>query len=131
MRSSEAATAEKPVTRETRSSKRPSVLIIAGGVVVFVLVALALGLGLGLGLKHRGLSSGSSPSPAATGPPLPGSGNGTAAREDWRLDTRQYVLDMNWDVNAAPTTRHYDFVITEGVGWPDGEFWRCELRLRC
>ena len=130
MASSEAIAAEKPVTSETRSNKRPSVLIIAGGVVLFVFIVLALGLGLGLGLKHRAPSS-SATSPAATGTPLPGTGNGTAAHEDWRLDTSQYVLDMNWDLHAAPTTRHYDFVITEGVGWPDGKMVTREPNTAC
>ena len=109
-----------------RASKRPSLLLIAGGLVAFVLVSLALGLGLGLGLGHRwssDLASSSSSSPASvTGAPLPGAGaDSNAQLEDWRLDPSSYVLNMSWDLSAAPTTRHYDFVITEGQGWPDGE----------
>ena len=106
-----------------RASKRPSLLLIAGGVVAFVVVSLALGLGLGLGLGHRASSSLTpSPSPSATGAPLPGAGaDGNAKLEAWRLDPSSYVLNTSWDLGAAPTTRHYDFVITEGRGWPDGE----------
>ncbi|SPQ18182.1 018d7d51-946b-47ca-b38e-41bb42f0dc64 [Thermothielavioides terrestris] len=104
------------------TSRRPSLLLIAGGLVTFVVVALALGLGLGLGLTHRGGSSASSLlPPASSSSPLPGSGAApNASLEDWRLDPSHYVLDMAWDINAPPTTRHYDFVITEGRGWPDG-----------
>ncbi len=91
----------------------------------FVVVSLALGLGLGLGLGHRSdLSSSPSPSPAlATGALLPGAGgtDNDAGLEEWRLDPSSYVLNMSWDLAAAPTTRYYDFVITEGRGWPDGE----------
>jgi hypothetical protein len=93
--------------------------------VAFVVVSLALGLGLGLGLGHRSdLSSSPSPSPAlATGALLPGAGgtDNNSGVEEWRLDPSNYVLNMSWDLGAAPTTRHYDFVITEGRGWPDGE----------
>ncbi len=99
------------------TTKRFSLVWIVGAVVTFVVVALALGLGLGLGLRNKN-NVDSSPAPAPTGSPLPGSG--TAQLEDWRLDTKQYQLDMNWDLNAPPTTRHYDLVITEGQGWPDG-----------
>ncbi len=110
-------------------SKRLPLLLIAGGAVAFVVIALALGLGLGLGLGHHSSSSPvSSPSSTSSGPaavtalPLPGSGaDHNAKLEEWRLDPKNYILDMSWDLNAAPTTRHYDLVISEGKGWPDGE----------
>ena len=117
-----------PTNAAAGKTQRPSTLLIVGGVVAVCVVALALGLGLGLGLRNRD-SSAAGPSPSATstappvasGSPLPGSGGtGSSALEDWRLDTKEYVLDVKWDLNAAPTTRKYDLVITEGQGWPDG-----------
>lgn len=106
--------AEKPAAAPAR--RRP--LLLYGGIAagVIVVLALALGLGLGLGLKHNNDSTDTDA--AVTGVPLPSRGDGKL--EDWRLDTSQYILDPKWDVQAPPTTRHYDIVITEGVGWPDG-----------
>jgi FtsP/CotA-like multicopper oxidase with cupredoxin domain len=112
-------------------ARRPLLLFLGGGLLIFLVLALSLGLGLGLGLKHNESSSSSSSpsssstpsSPTTTPSLLPGTtGNGTAASlESWRLDTnREYVLNMTWDVAAPPQLRRYDLVITEGVGWPDG-----------
>ncbi|KAH8902464.1 multicopper like protein [Coniochaeta sp. PMI_546] len=106
-------------------------LIVVGAAVAVIVIALALGLGLGLGLRNRHettLSPSSPPSTtsavsAPTGSPLPGNGGSSAAStslEDWRLDPKSYVLDDRWDLNAAPTTRHFELVISEGQGWPDG-----------
>jgi len=97
-------------------------LIIAGGIFFLVLVvALALGLGLGLGVRKGSNGDRHSTSPTSvTGTPLPGAGS-NAVPEEWRLDTKQYTLGMTWDLNAAATTRHYDLVISEGQGWPDGK----------
>ena len=80
---------------------RPRILVILGTVAGVVFLAVALGFGLGfvsLGRTH-------------------GSPSGV---ENWRLDTSQYVLDMDWDLEAPPTTRYFNLVITEGKGWPDG-----------
>ncbi len=100
-------------------------LLLIAGVAGLVILALALGLGLGLGLRHpkgSGDSQQSAAAPSPSGTPLPGAGgSGSTALEDWRLDTSQYVLDTSWDLNAKPTTRNFDLVITEGQGWPDGE----------
>lgn len=126
MASRAAESPEKAPKQGAPASGKTRLGLIIGGVVAVVVVALALGLGLGLGLKNRNnsgntSSSGSSSGGAPAASPLPGtSGNGTGKLEDWRLDTSQYVLDLSWDLNAAPTTRHYDFAITEGQGWPDG-----------
>ena len=92
-----------PPSRKGWRLRFPVILWTVTGVVLFVAV-----LGLGLALRsHR-----------TEADQLRGSGV-----EDWRLDTNQYVLDMKWDLNAPPTTRHFDFVITKGKGWPDGKFW--------
>ncbi|KAK1752643.1 multicopper like protein [Echria macrotheca] len=92
-------------------------LLVVSGAVTVVVLALALGLGLGLGLRKNGGSNPSASSP--TGEPLPGGGS-TTKLEDWRLDIRQYTLDMKWDISAPPVTRHFDLIISEGQGWPDG-----------
>ncbi len=119
------AAASQPVKRDT--PKRVSVVLIVSGVVIFIVIALALGLGLGLGLRHANSSTATSSSPSAgpsssptgapQGTPVPGS---ASPLEDWRLDTSEYVLDPTWNLNAPPTTRYYNFTISEGVGWPDG-----------
>jgi hypothetical protein len=110
----------------TRKSawKRPSRLFIVGSIALFVLIVAVLGLGLGLGVvRHlRAVAQPPMrPTPPPLGSPLPGAGSGATVMEDWRRDPSDYVLDMNWDVGAPPTTRHYNLIITEGVGWPDGE----------
>ncbi len=114
------------------SAKRTSVFFIAGSAVL-VFLGLTLGLGLGLGLR-KGTSGAatqgsSSPTPST---PLPGTaGSGTARLEAWRQDPSEYVLDTKWDINAPPTTRHYDLVISEGQGWPDGMHSPLIRRRRC
>lgn len=43
------------------------------------------------------------------------------APTSFRRDPGEYVLDATWDVAAAPTTRHYNWVVSEVEGSPDGE----------
>lgn len=43
------------------------------------------------------------------------------APAQFRRDPGEYVLDMTWDVAAAPTTRHYNWTVSEVDGNPDGE----------
>lgn len=68
-------------------------------------IALALGLGLGLGLKHR--KSGM------------GSGGATVLPVVSTPDSSASVMNMSL-INESPTTRHYDFVVEEAMGAPDG-----------
>ena len=72
---------------------------------------LAIGLGVGIGLSR---DQGSDP------PSLLPNVETAAPDEDWRLDTNLYKLDIAWDLAAAPATRTWDFVISQGYGWPDG-----------
>ncbi|KAL1963717.1 hypothetical protein VTN77DRAFT_7921 [Rasamsonia byssochlamydoides] len=102
-----------------KTSRKRLLGIVLSSAVLFVVIALGLGLGLGLGLKHNGnnlaASNGtSSPSSSvAYNPPI---GN-----ESWRRNTSEYLLDMTtWDINAPPTTRVYNFTISEIEGFPDG-----------
>lgn len=116
----------------TDAKRRRTPLVVVGIAVSVIVIALALGLGLGLGLrKHHDTSSSTSTSsapsssaaPVPAGTPLPGNGGSSATSgllEEWRLDPKSYILDTSWDLNATPTTRHYDLVISEGLGWPDG-----------
>ena len=106
---------------------RKTVLLIAA-TVVFVVLALSLGLGLGLGLKHHGsgnavgassTSSTSSASPSATPTNIPNAVS--LALPSWRRDPQEYVLDMNWDINAAPTTRVFNLTVSEIEAAPDGK----------
>jgi hypothetical protein len=94
-----------------------------GTVVLFVILALGLGIGLGIGLKKQS-SHGMSPSPATeSGSP---SGNDApvvsvpTALPAWRLPADEYNLSMDWDLNAAPTTRVYNFTVGEIQAAPDG-----------
>ncbi|KAB5523108.1 multicopper like protein [Coniochaeta sp. 2T2.1] len=124
----ETAGSESPLPESRPKRSGRTILLIVGGAVSVIFVALALGLGLGLALRKHHNSfpwSSSPPSPTAvpTGTPLPGNGGSAATSgllEDWRLDPKSYILDRDWDLNAKPTTRHYNLVISEGRGWPDG-----------
>ena len=117
---SDSAEQDKPPIAKPKHG-RP--LLILGGFLVFASIALALGLGLGLGLKKHGSNTaGSSSSPAASATPsgTPSQASGTV--ESWRRDTLEYNLDMSWDINAPPTTRLFNFTMTEIQAAPDGEF---------
>jgi FtsP/CotA-like multicopper oxidase with cupredoxin domain len=60
-----------------------------------VVLALALGLGLGLGLKKSSSLS-------------------------YVTTNSSFLLDPSFVVTSTPTTRYYEFVISEAVGSPDG-----------
>lgn len=77
---------------------------------IAVILGLALGLGLGLGLRH-------SKSAAAANP----TGNTTATNLQNVTTPSSAAALLSADmVNAAPTTRTYDFVVEERMGAPDG-----------
>ena len=126
-------------------------------VVLLAVVAAALGLalGLGLGLSLRSLSGGgggyddnsaasgtssasgssasgsstsASSSASTTAPPLT---RPTATSLPWKYDTSNYILSKNFNVTSEPTTRHYDFTISQIQGAPDGTIspWRLVKRM--
>jgi hypothetical protein len=103
-----------------RKYGRPLLLLVGAGI-IFVALALGLGLGLGLGLKHHhhaaSLTSGLPPS---SNPANVSSTTATGAVQSWRRDTAEYNLDMNWDINAAPTTRVFNLTVSEIQVAPDG-----------
>lgn len=108
--------------QESIEKPRPKrlLLIILGSVILFLVVALGLGLGLGLGLKRNG-SKLSPTKPSATPTSSPNLLNFGLGNESWRLNTSEYLLDMTtWDINASPTTRIYNFTISEIEAFPDG-----------
>jgi hypothetical protein len=43
------------------------------------------------------------------------------ALPSWRRDPQEYILDMNWDINAAPTTRVFNLTVSEIEAAPDGK----------
>lgn len=94
--------------------------MIVGAFVLVTILALALGLGLGLGLKHRHHGSSTTTSPGlATPTEVPS--HSSFEVQPWRQNTLDYTLDLKgWDFNTAPTTRVYNFTLTEGSGAPDG-----------
>src|SRR4051794_427645 len=107
-----------PLPSRPSAAKRRSFLFGRGVVGLGILVLiLGIGLGLGLGLRRLYASAkspipsfppASTPVPSPVATPLPGAGaTGSKNREEWRLDTGQYVMDMKWDLHAKPTTRYY------------------------
>ncbi|KAG0051271.1 hypothetical protein BGZ83_003905 [Gryganskiella cystojenkinii] len=86
---------EKATKGVTRSNRK----IIIGGA-IFVVVALALGLGLGLGLKHH-------------------KSNATDFSESWN-DPSQFLLSKNFTITKTPTTRVYNWTISQSTISPDG-----------
>jgi FtsP/CotA-like multicopper oxidase with cupredoxin domain len=103
-----------------RSSRKRLLIIILLSAILFIIIALGLGLGLGLGLKRNG--SNFSPSNGTSLPSSPVAYNPPIGNESWRRNTSEYLLDTTtWDINAPPTTRQYNFTISEVQGYPDGE----------
>lgn len=105
--------------RERRGHGPRRLFLIAAA--VLVVLALALGLGLGLGLKHHHNPS--------SGPSATNSTNSTTPSEPsdasesvppWRRATLDYTLDMDWDINAPPTTRVFNLTLSEIDAAPDG-----------
>ncbi|KAH7883986.1 multi-copper oxidase laccase-like protein [Phlebopus sp. FC_14] len=83
-------------TISTKSQSHRRLHIIAAVVTALVVLALALGLGLGLGLKHR---------------------SGSSSRV---LTNSSFLLDPSFEVTSTPTTRYYEWVVSEATGSPDG-----------
>ena len=105
---------------QQKGGRRLSLGIIIGILVaIAVVLALALGLGLGLGLKkhHNNDNNDSNSNPTSSGTVPP-----------WRNSTVDYALDMSWDINAAPTTRTYNFTVSEVTLAPDGIYPRNPFR---
>jgi hypothetical protein len=123
--------ANEVVNTTLHGTKRWRVGRTIGLILLFVVIvlALALGLGLGLGLKHHHSTASSSTAPSSTAsgssPPLPSStvlsDTALGTVQSWRRDTADYNLDMNWDMNAAPTTRVYNLTVSEIQAAPDGK----------
>jgi hypothetical protein len=60
-----------------------------------LVLALALGLGLGLGLNKK-------------------------SNSNYVTTNSSFLLDPNFVVTSTPTTRYYEFIISEATGSPDG-----------
>ena len=125
-------TQKRPLQAEMAKEKNTSAakgsncrsLLLFGGVVTFVIIALALGLGLGLGLKHRTHGEAAATNPTSRPAPSPSPTAQSDASENVqsrRRSTLEYDLDMNWDVNASPTVRLFNFTISEIQAAPDGK----------
>lgn len=116
-----------PAATTTNSYGR-RLLFLVGGAIVFIVITLVLGLGLGLGLRkdHDHSAATTSPSlapssPAPSSSPADVPSGATENLQSWRLDTSQYNLSMDWDLNAPPTTRIFNLTISEIQAAPDGE----------
>jgi hypothetical protein len=93
------------------SSSRRALLIGAG---VLTALALALGLGLGLGLKHHHHNDGGAPAASAT-PTLV-----QLVPLNELVNASQVYLDPSFTITSTPTTRTYDWHISEISGAPLG-----------
>ena len=113
----------KNPSKAGKERRPPLLLCLLGGAIVFIVLALGLGLGLGLGLKHH---HNESPAATASSTPTPSTNatnNSTLeSLQSWRRDTAEYNLSMDWDINAAPTTRVFNLTVSEIQAAPDGEF---------
>jgi hypothetical protein len=104
-----------------KKSRMP--LLFIGALIIFVVLALALGLGLGLGIKHKKTAGGTeTPNGTSSNPTNStiGSPDISFNRPSWRRDPAEYILDMSWDINAAPTTRVFNLTVSEIQAAPDG-----------
>jgi hypothetical protein len=103
-----------------------SLAALVGCVALFIVVVLALGLGLGLGLglkRHSDKSTGANTNNSSTPTPPLTTNNPALGNESWRLPASEYVLDIaSWDFNAPPTTRVYNFTLSEIEAFPDGKW---------
>jgi flagellar basal body-associated protein FliL len=100
----------KASSRKRNPLKKIVIIIIA----IIIILALTLGLGLGLGLKHHKAS----PSTQNEDSDSLASSN----VQSWRESTESYALDFtNWNINAPPTTRIYNFTIGQTQIAPDGK----------
>ncbi|KAI9732621.1 MAG: hypothetical protein M1834_003957 [Cirrosporium novae-zelandiae] len=109
---------EIPITR-TKSKWRWA-WYVALGVGSFIVIALGLGAGLGLGLGGGHHNSPSGTAGSSSGQSRAES-HASKAVPSWRRSTLEYNLDIaTWDFNAAPTTRVYNWTISEIDAAPDG-----------
>ncbi|KAK9470799.1 multicopper oxidase [Dipodascopsis tothii] len=93
-----------PVFQRKPASKK-KLLVWAGVVVLLVVIAIAVGVGVGV-TRHRHSSD-----------DVPA----TAENTDWRLDTAtEYHISPKWNSSEPPTTRVYNFTVSEILGAPDG-----------
>jgi hypothetical protein len=88
--------------------------VIGGLIILFIVTVISLSVGLGVGLavwNNKKSSSGNSASSIAS-----------TAVQSWRRSTDDYNLGFaNWDLNAPPTTRSYNFTVGELTIAPDGK----------
>ena len=117
---------EKKISAAKGSNHRS--LLLFSGVITFVIIALALGLGLGLGLKHHshGETAATNPTSPAPSPSPTAPSDASENVQSWRRSTLEYDLNINWDVNASPTVRLFNFTISEIQAAPDGKILSLE-----
>lgn len=89
------------MSEEKPSVKKRSYRKVIIGAVVVAVIALALILGLVLGLRHHN------------------SDNSNAFAQPWN-NASQFLLSKNFTITKTPTTRYYDWTITQQTISPDG-----------
>ncbi len=106
---------------ESKPNGKRLYLTLLSSAILFIVLALGLGLGLGLGLKQNGEKS-TPLKPSATPLSSPAGGyNAPVGDESWRRNTSEYTLNVTgWDLNAPPTTRSWNFTLSEIEAYPDG-----------
>src|SRR4051812_35569774 len=113
------------VSGEKAGQKRQRSWYLVGSVifVTVVVLVLVLGLGLGLGLKKHADKAPAQSQGTGGNASSPSTPNSYASQDltPLRLDTKDYSLDMtDWDIAAPPTTRTYNFTLSEIEAAPDG-----------
>lgn len=107
------------------------VLISLGSALVFIALAIGLGLGLGLDRRHGGTSQSSSSPSHTPSSPATEPNSFPLGSEPWRLPPSEYILEMqNWDLDAHPRTRNYNFTLSEIDAFPDGRYQAEEAEER-
>jgi len=127
--SSPASSTKEKITEDNIKSQPRRLrfhVVIISIVIVVIVLALALGLGLGLGLRSSHSRHASSNGSSQTGANATNETTGTLSTTSqnvpsWRRSTEDYALDLkSWDFDAAPTTRSYNWTLTELDIAPDG-----------
>lgn len=110
-------------------SRTPRSKLVLFGTAVVVVLALSLGLGLGLGLEHSNASTSSGSTSASTAAASStntsqwGDYSATFVARDQLVNPADFVLAEAWDASAPPTTREFNWTVTEVWANP-GAIWK-------
>jgi hypothetical protein len=104
--------------RAEKQNRLTRIVLLVFSSLLFITIALGLSTGFAVGLKYERIAV----------PPVELNAGGGSANfqplPPWRRDISEYNLDMkDWDINAKPTIRNYNFVLSEVTAAPDGKYY--------